>query len=135
MCNRYRNTVATLLSYTVTEILSRRITLREASSQLWVQEDDLSIDNDDDVKEFFPGDNIDDEDEEHVASVDDEGDIEVFEERDDDGTGDEEASTDETALAIQSDEEEHIFDYIQSRSGITYTHLSRTQIEEDAKIS
>ena len=45
----------------------------------------------------------------------------MFEERDDDGTDNEEASTDETALAIQSDEKEHTFDYIQSRSGITYT--------------
>ena len=39
----------------------------------------------------------------------------------DDGTDNEEASTDETALAIQSDENEHTFDYIQSRSGISYT--------------
>ena len=51
------------------------------------------------------------------------------------GTDDEEASTDETALAIQRDEEEHTFDYIQSRSGITYTvHLSRSQIKEDSEI-
>ena len=100
--------------------MSRRITLREAYSQLEVQENDLNIDNDDDVEEFFHGDNIDEEDEERVAIVDDEEDIEVFEERGDDGTDDEEASTDQT-IAIQSDEKEHAFDYIQSRSGITYT--------------
>ena len=81
--------------FTVTENMSRRVTLREACSQLGVQEDDLNIDND---EEFFPGNNIDEEDEERVATVDDEGDTEVFEERDDDGTDDEEASTDETAL-------------------------------------
>ena len=45
----------------------------------------------------------------------------MFEERDDDGTDDEEASIDETALAVQSDEEEHTFDFIQSKSSITYT--------------
>ena len=77
--------------------------------------------NNDDVEEFFADDNIDEEDEERVATVNNEGDIEVFEERDDDGTDNEEASTDETVVAIQSDENEHTFDYIQSRSGITYT--------------
>ena len=40
--------------------------------------------NNDYVEEFFPDDNIDEEDEERVATVDNEGDIEVFEERDDD---------------------------------------------------
>ena len=87
------------------------MTLREACSQLGLQEDDLNIDID--VKEFFPGDNIDEDDEESVANVDDEGDIEVFEERDVDGTDDEEASIDETALAVQSDEKEHTFDCVQ----------------------
>ena len=42
-------------------------------------------------------------------------------ERDDDGTDDEEAFIDENNLAIQSDEKVHTFDYIHSRSGITYT--------------
>ena len=119
------DTIILLLRYkrgfTVTEIISRQTTLRKACYQLGVQEDDLNIDNDDDVEEFFPGDNIDEEDEEHVATIDDEGDTEMFEERNDDGTDDEKASTDETALAIQSDQEEHNCDYIQSGSSITYT--------------
>ena len=88
------DTVILLLRYkrgfTVTKIMSRRMTLREAYSRLGVQEDDLNIDTNDDVEEFFPCDNIDEEDEQCVATVDDEGDIEVFEERDDDGTDDEE---------------------------------------------
>ena len=90
------DTVILLLHYkrgfTVTEIMSRRINVREACSQLGVQEDDLNIDNDDDVEEFFPDDNIDEEDEARVATVDDDEDIGVFQERDDDGTHDEEAS-------------------------------------------
>ena len=61
--------------FTVTEIMSKQVTLREACSQLGMQEDDLNIDNDDDAEEFFPGDNIDEEDEERAATVDDEGDI------------------------------------------------------------
>ena len=117
------DTVILLLRYkrdfAVTEIMRRRITLREARFQLGVQEDDLSIDNYDDVEEFFLGDKIDEEDKERVATVDDEGDIRVFEERDESGTDDEETFTDETALAIKSGEEEHTFDYIQIRSGIT----------------
>ena len=58
--------------FAVTEIMSKRITLREACSQLAVQEDDLNIDNDDNLEEFFPGDKNDEEDEERVATVDDE---------------------------------------------------------------
>ena len=50
---RVTDTVILLLHYkrgfTVTEIKSRRINVREACSQLEVQEDDLNIDNGDDV--------------------------------------------------------------------------------------
>ena len=55
------------------------LALREACSQLGVLEDDLNID--DDVEKFVQGDNIDEEDKERVATVDDERDNEVFEER------------------------------------------------------
>ena len=83
-CACVTDTVILLLCYkrgfTVTKIMSRRIALREACPQLELQEDDLNIDNDDDEEEFFPGDSIDEEDEERVATVDDKGDTEVFEE-------------------------------------------------------
>ena len=97
-----------------------------------MQEDDLNIDNDDDVEEFLPGDNIGEEDEERVAIVDNEEDIEVFEERDDDGTNDEEASIDETALAVQSDKEEHTLITFKLES-VLLIHLSRSQIKKTQK--
>ena len=50
--------------------MSRQITLRKAYSQLGVEDDGLNIYNDDDLEEFFPGDYIDEEDKEHVATVD-----------------------------------------------------------------
>ena len=39
--------------FAVTEIMSKRITLREACSELGVQEDDLNIDNDDNLEGSF----------------------------------------------------------------------------------
>ena len=59
--------------------------------------------------------------------------IEAFEARDDDCTDDEEASIDESALAIQSDEEQHIFDYIQSGSSITYTSQQHRRSQAGAR--
>ena len=92
------------------------LALREACTQLEVQEDDLNID--DDVEKFVQGDNI------VLPLLMMNGTLKCLKrerERDDDGTDDEEASIDENNLALQSDKEVHTFDYIQSRSGITYT--------------
>ena len=102
-------------------IVSRRLTLREACSQLGFV-DELSIDdyddNSEDAEKFIPveyGEN-----DEEIA-VDD-GDVEVFEEIDDNDTDyDDGASSDENANADQSDEEDRLFDLIPSRSGISHT--------------
>ena len=102
--------------------MSRRLTLREAYSQLGFV-DKLSIDNYDDnnedVEEFIP---VEDGENNEEIAVDDEGDVEVFEEIDDNDTDyDDGASSDENANADQSDEEDRLFDCIPSRSGISYT--------------
>ena len=100
--------------------MSRRLTLREACSHAVGFVDELSIDNyhdnNEDAEEFIPV-----EDSKEIA-VDDEGDVEVFEEIDDNDTDyNDGASSDENANADQSDEEERLFDRILSRSGISYT--------------
>ena len=102
--------------------MSRRLTLREACSQLGLV-DELSIDdyddNNEDAEEFIP---IEDGENDEEIAVDDEGDVEVFEEIDDNDTDyDDGASSDENANADQSDEEDRLFDCIPSRSGILYT--------------
>ena len=114
-------------------IMSRRLTLREACSQLGFV-DELSIDDYDDnnenAEEFIP---VEDGDIDEEIVVDDEGDVEVFEEIDDNGTDyDDGASSDETANADQSDEEERFFDCIPSRSGISYT-TQRFRIEDNVE--
>ena len=102
--------------------MSRRLTLREACSQLgFVNE--LSIDdyhdNSEDAEEFIPVENG--ENDEEIA-VDDEGDVEVFEEIDDNDTDyDDGVSSDKNANADQSDEEDRLFDCLPSRSGISHT--------------
>ena len=103
-------------------IISRRLTLREACSQLGFV-DELSIDdyddNNEDAEEFIP---VEDGENDEEIAVDDEGDVEVFEEIDDNSTDyDDGASSDENANADQSDEEDRLFDCIPSRSGISYT--------------
>ena len=100
-------------------IISRRLTLREACSQLEFV-DELSIDdyddNNEDDEEFIP---VEDGENDEKIAVDD---VEVFEEIDDNDTDcDDGASSDENANADQSDEEDRLFDYIPSRSGISYT--------------
>ena len=102
--------------------MSRRLTLHEACSQLGFV-DELSIDdyddNNEDAEEFIPVENG--ENDEEIA-VDDEGNVEVFEEIDDNDTDyDDGASSDENANADQSDEEDRLFDCIPSRSCISYT--------------
>ena len=102
--------------------MSRRLTLREACSQLGFV-DELSIDdyddNNEDAEEFIP---VEDGENDEEIAVDDEGDFEVFEEIDDNDTDyDDRASSDENANADQSDEEDRLFDCIPSRSGISYT--------------
>ena len=102
--------------------MSRRLTLREACSQLGFV-DELSIDdyddNNEDAEEFIP---VEDGENDEEIAVDDEGDVKVFEEIDDNDTDyDDRASSDENANANQSDEEDRLFDCIPSRSGILYT--------------
>ena len=102
--------------------MSRRLTLREACSQLGFV-DELSIDdyddNNEDAEEFIP---VEDGENDEEIAVGDEGDVEVFEEIDDNDTDyDDGASSDENANADQSDEEDCLFDCIPSRSGISYT--------------
>ena len=102
-------------------IMSRRLTLREACSQLGFV-DELSIDdyddNNDDAEEFIP---VEDGKNDKEIVVDDEENVEIFEEIDDNDTDyDNGASTDENANADQSDEEDRLFDCIPSRS-ISYT--------------
>ena len=124
------------IRFTVTEIMSRRITLREACSLLGVQKDDLNLDNDKDAEEFFPGDSIEEKDEERVATVDDEGDIEVLEERHDDGT---------ELLMMKKPPlmKPHTLFKVMKKSilliifkveAVLLINLSRYQIEEDAEI-
>ena len=102
--------------------MSRQLTLREACSQLGFV-DELSIDdyddNNEDTEEFIP---VEDGENEEEIAVDDKGDVEVFEEINDNDTDyDDGASNDENANADQSDEEDRLFDCIPSRSGILYT--------------
>ena len=102
--------------------MSRRLTLREACSQLGFV-DELSIDdyyeNNEDAEEFIP---VEDGDIDEEIAVDDEGDVEVFEEIDDSNTDyDDRASSDENPNADQSDKEDRLFDCIPSRTGISYT--------------
>ena len=102
--------------------MSGRLTLRKACSQLGFV-DELSIDdyndNNEDAEEFIPV--KDGKNDEEIAD-DDEGDVEVFEEINDNDTDyDDGASSDENANADQSDEEDRLFDCIPSRSGISYT--------------
>ena len=105
--------------------MCRRFTLREACNQLGLI-DDLSDDDDDgEDAEFIPVE--DGEDDEEVVeddgevAVDDEGDIEAFEERDDNDTDDDEASSDEAANSDHSDGEGRAFDCIPNKSGISHT--------------
>ena len=75
-------------------------------------------DNNEDAQEFIP---VEDGKNDEKIAVD-EGDVEVFEEIDDNDTDyDDGASSDENANADQSDEEDNLFDCIPSRSGISYT--------------
>ena len=102
--------------------MSRRLTLREACSQLEFV-DELTIDdyddNNEDAEEFN---SVEDGENDEEIAIDDEGDVDVFEEIDDNDTDyDDGASSDENANADQSDEEDRLFDYIPSRSGISYT--------------
>ena len=83
-------------------IMSRQLTLREACSQLGFV-DELSIDdyddNNEDAEEFIPAE--DGENDEEIA-VDDEGDVEVFEEIDDNDTDyNDGASSDENKMLIK----------------------------------
>ena len=76
-------------------------------------------DNNEDAEEFIP---VEDGENDEKIAVDDEGDVEVFEEIDDnDPDYDDGASSDENSNADQSDEEDRLFDCIPSRSGISYT--------------
>ena len=86
--------------------MSRRLTLREACSQLGFV-DELSIDDyDDNNKDAEELISVEDGDIDKEIAVDDEGDVEVFEEIDDNGSDyDDGASSDENANADQSDEE------------------------------
>ena len=82
-------------------IKSKRLTLREVCSHAVGFIDELSIDNNDDnnedAEEFIPVE--DGKDDEEIA-VDDEGDVEIFEEIDDNDTDyDHGASSDENANA------------------------------------
>ena len=101
--------------------MSRRLTLREACSQLGFV-DELSIDdydnNNKNAGEFIL---VEDGENDEKMVVDDEGDVEIFEEIDNNDTDyDDGASSDENANADQSDEEDRLFDCIPSRSGISY---------------
>ena len=103
-------------------IMSKRLTLRKACSQLGFV-DKLSIDdyddNNEDDEEIIPVEGG--ENDEEIA-VDDEGDVEIFEEIDDNDTDyDDGTSSDENANADQSDQEDRLFDCIPSKSGISYT--------------
>ena len=102
-------------------IMSRRLTLRETCSQLGFV-DELSIDYDDnneDAEEFIP---VEDGENDEKIVVNDEKDVEVFEEIDyNDIDYDDGASSDENPNADQSDKEDRLFDCIPSRSGISYT--------------
>ena len=102
--------------------MSRRLTLREACSQLEFV-DELSIDdydeNNEDAEEFIP---VEDGDIDEEIAVDDEGNVEVFEEIDDNNTDyDDGASSDENPNADQSDEEDCLFNCIPSGTDISYT--------------
>ena len=99
--------------------MSRRFTLREACNQLGLV-DDLSVDDDktNDSAEFIP---VEDGDDKEEVAVDDEEDIEVFEERDNYGTDDDGASNDEDVNSGRGDKEERTFDCTPSKSGILYT--------------
>ena len=82
--------------------MSRRLTLCEACSQLGFV-DELSIDNYDDnnedAEQFIP---VEDGENDKKIAVDHEGDVEVFEEIDDNDTDyDEGASSDENAMLIK----------------------------------
>ena len=107
--------------YNKCRLMSRRLTLCEACSQLGFV-DELSIDYDDnneDAEEFIP---VEDGENDKKIAVDDEGDVEVFEETNDNDTDyDNGISSDENANADQIDEEDRLFDCIPSRSGISYT--------------
>ena len=71
------------------------------------------------VEEFIP---VEDGENDEEIAVDDEGDVEVFEEIDDnDKDYDDGASSDENTNSDQSDEEDRLFDCKPSRSGISYT--------------
>ena len=103
-------------------ITSKRLMLHEACSQLgFVDEQSIDDydDNNEDTEEFIP---VEDGENDEEIAVDDEVDVEVFEEIDDNDTDhDDGASGDENANADQSDEEDRLFDCIPSRSGISYT--------------
>ena len=102
-----------------------RFTLREACNQLGLIDDLIDDDDNGEDAEFIPVE--DGEDDEEVVeddgevAVDDEGDIEAFEERDDNDTDDDEASSDEAANSDHSDGEGRAFDCIPSKSGILYS--------------
>ena len=82
--------------------------------------EELSVDNDktDEDAEFIP---LEDGDDDEEVAVDDEGDIEVFEEKDNNDTDDDEASSDEDVNYGQGNEEGRTFDSILSKSGVLYT--------------
>ena len=103
--------------------MSMRLTLREPCSQLGFV-DKLSIDdyddNNEDVEEFIP---VEDGENDKEIAVYDEGDVEVFKEIDDNDTDyDDGALSDDNANADQSDKEDRLFDCIPIRSGISNTN-------------